>query len=81
MTILFDTTRTVKAARRTRKPFGAGIAPAGRPRAAAPTADDRAWWAQESNRDARDYEVIGPGWDVQAELSAARDRLEAGYCC
>lgn len=75
MTILFDGTRSVKAARRTRKPFAAGIAPT------APTADDRAWWARESNRDARDYEVIGPGWDVQADLSATMDRLEAGYCC
>lgn len=80
MTILFDATRTVKPAART---FGRGILPtvAARRVPSGPSAADRAWAASELNRDSEVYEVVRPGYDVQAAETAAVDRLARGLCC
>ncbi len=75
MTILFDATRTVKPASR---PFGSGIL-SRTPRTFEPSAADRAWWAQESER--LDTARENARFDAMAEESAAMDRLEAGLCC
>lgn len=61
MSILFDSARIVKSARR---PFGLGIfiqqpdpAPIG------PSDSDRAWAAYELNKDSRDYTVVSTAED------------------
>lgn len=75
MTILLDTARTVKPARRT---FGRGIL-ASRPTYHAPyTAADAIWAAENLNAAATDYDVVD--FDVMAADAAAMDRIEAGYC-
>lgn len=75
MTILFDSTRTVKPAR----PFATGLSYA---RRAAYTAADAAWWAANSNAAATDFDVISPS-DAALELAAgaaeAENRMSSGY--
>lgn len=56
MTILFDSACVVNP-----HPFANGLVrtpPVLQPRLARHTATDEAWWAQESNRLARDYDVV-----------------------
>jgi hypothetical protein len=75
-TILFDSTRVNPV----RKPFGLGIAFAKPVRRAPYTQADLDWWAQESNQNATDYEVIEPArdWDREAGEAEAQARLDAG---
>jgi hypothetical protein len=80
MTTLFDSKPRVKTSR---KPFGLGL---GRNRAErlpfGPTAEDDAWWAYESNKNCRDYEVVVSAedrdFDRRAEESEQMDRIERG---
>lgn len=80
MTILFDSTRRVKA---TRRNFACGLARPNRERVAPYTAADLAWAAANLNANTRTYEVVGPAdslVDQGAGEAAAVAALEAGYC-
>lgn len=73
MTILFDAAAPVKPARR----FGAGLLATYPTHRVDYSADDAAWWAEESARlDALDRHA-----DRLAAESHATDRLSRGLCC
>jgi hypothetical protein len=77
MTALFDSARVVKPTRT----FGKGILPARGVRFV-PSAEDMQWAAYEFNKDATDFDVIGPtdaDLDFAAGCALAQARMDAGF--
>jgi hypothetical protein len=63
------------------RPFGEGILPAGRARFI-PSDADLAWAAYVFNKDATDFDVVGPTdaeLDFEAGCALAQARMDAGY--
>ena len=73
MTILFDATKPVKTTRN--RPYGLGIVRQRPERLPfGPTPEDAAWWAYESNKGRRDYEVVATAEDRHFDRMAAESR-------
>src|SRR5436305_1370883 len=67
MTILFDATVSRKPARSARR-FGAGVLPTRTARRDTISPGDRQWWAEESNRDATDYDLMAGEFEAQVRI-------------